>query len=124
MKRLAVVLVGMMFLLGMALVPGSFAQAPSGDLSRAITPALDCPPGQFDPSYGKCKQPPQEQPASDVTKAVTPASSECPPYQWDPSYGKCKQAPQEAAGDTKKITPASSDCPPGKFDPSYGKCKE
>ena len=49
MKRLTVILVGMMFLLGMALVPGSFAQAPSGDIGKAITPQQSqCPPGQLD----------------------------------------------------------------------------
>ena len=38
MKRLTVVLMGMMFLLGMALVPGSFAQAPSGDMVKGNHP--------------------------------------------------------------------------------------
>ena len=57
MKRLMVVLVGMMFLLGMALVPVSFAQAPSGDVGKAITPQQSqCPPGQWDANYGRCKE--------------------------------------------------------------------
>ena len=90
MKRLTVILVGMMFLLGMALVSVSFAQAPSGDVVKAITPQqFECPPGQFDMSYGKCKQPAQK--ASADTKAITPQQSECPPGQFDMSYGKCKQ---------------------------------
>ena len=90
MKRLMVVLVGMMFLLGMALVPVSFAQAPSGDVGKAITPQqFECPPGQFDMSYGKCKQPAQK--AAADTKAITPQQSECPPGQFDMSYGRCKQ---------------------------------
>ena len=90
MKRLIVILVGMMFLLGMALVPGSFAQAPSGEIGKAITPQpSECPPGQWDANYGKCKQPAKEQIAD--TKAMTPQQSQCPPYKWDANYGRCKE---------------------------------
>ncbi|HUL37604.1 MAG TPA: hypothetical protein VLW47_07955 [Thermodesulfobacteriota bacterium] len=78
MKQVTVVLMGMMLVLGMAWVPGSFAQIPGADLSMAITPNLsgECPPGKFNYNTARCMEEPK-QPAAH-SGAITPALSKCP----------------------------------------------
>jgi uncharacterized protein YchJ len=105
MKKFAVVLMGLVLLLGLAYVPVCSAQ------TKAITPSTDCPGGALD-IYGKCagKFP---EPAE---KAITP-STDCPGGALD-IYGKCAGKFPEPA--VKPITP-STDCPGGSLD-IYGKC--
>jgi len=135
MNRLTVVLMGMMFLLGMAWVPGSFAQVPGVDLSMAVTPALSQCIGKNAKmedrweAGGKCKDPVE---LAD-TSAITPALGACRGKnakledRWEAS-GKCKD-PVELA-DTSIITPALSQCPgrnnklEPKWDSVAGKCKD
>ena len=135
MKQLTVVLMGMMFLLGIAWVPGSFAQVPGQDLSSAVTPALTQCIGKNAKmedrweSSGKCKAPVE---LAD-TSAITPALSSCRGKnakmedRWE-SSGKCKD-PVELA-DTSSITPALSTCRgknakmEDRWDHTAGKCKD
>ena len=98
MKRLTVVLMGMMFLLGIAWVPGSFAQVPGKDLSSAVTPALTQCIGKNAKmedrweSSGKCKDPVE---LAD-TSSITPSLSQCPgrnqkmETRFDYGEGHCK----------------------------------
>ncbi len=133
MKQLTGVLMGMMLLLGMIWVPGSFAQIPGADLSLGVTPALSQCIGRNDKmetkweSSGKCKD--------DIkyvdTSAITPRLSSCAGKndkledRWE-STGKCKDAVELV--DTSAITPASQ-CPgrnqkmETKFDYGEGHCK-
>ena len=110
MKQLAVVLMGMMFLLGTAWVPGSFAQVPGMDLSSAVTPALSqCIGKNYKmedrwESTGKCK----DSVEFVDTSAITPALSVCrgKNYKMEDRWentGKCKD-PVEVM-DTSSITP-------------------
>jgi len=94
MKQVTGVLMGMMLLLGMVWVPGSFAQVPSGDLSKAVTPALsgECPPGKFNYLTARCLEEPKE--AAD-TKAITPALGECPPGKFNYLTARCMEEPKE-----------------------------
>jgi hypothetical protein len=135
MKKLTVVLMGTIFLLGMVWVPGSFAQVPGMDLSSAVTPALSQCIGKNAKmedrweSTGKCKDPVE---LAD-TSAITPALSVCRGKnakmedRWE-SSGKCKD-PVEVM-DTSSITPALSQCPgrneklETKWDAAAGKCKD
>jgi len=134
MKQVTVVLMGVMFLLGMAFVPGSFAQVPGKDLSSAVTPALTQCIGKNAKmedrweSSGKCKDPVE---LAD-TSAITPALGACRGKnakmedRWE-SSGKCKDAVELA--DTSSITPSLSQCPgrnqkmETRFDYGEGHCK-
>jgi len=134
MKQVTVVLMGVMFLLGMAFVPGSFAQVPGTDLSSAVTPALSQCIGKNAKmedrweSGGKCKDPVE---LAD-TSAITPALSVCRGKnakmedKWE-SSGKCKDAVEVM--DTSSITPSLSQCPgrnqkmETRFDYGEGHCK-
>ena len=94
MKKVTVLLTGLVFVsLGIFLLgicPGAVhAQQSEADIHKHIMPASNCPPGQWDANYGRCKQAPQEQPASEVHKQLIPASSTCPPGKWNANYGKC-----------------------------------
>jgi len=134
MKKLTVVLMGMMFLLGTAWVSGSFAQVPGMDLSSAVTPGLTQCIGKNAKmedrweASGKCKDPVE---LAD-TSAITPALSVCRGKnakmedRWEAS-GKCKDAVEVI--DTSSITPSLSQCPgrnqkmETRFDYGEGHCK-
>ncbi len=81
MKKVTTVLTGLVFvLLGLflfSLLPGIVhAQQLGGDLSKAITPTLNCPPGKFDSLMGVCNDKSKEQPATSVAAPVTPPKTE------------------------------------------------
>ena len=86
MKQVTVVLMGMMLVMGMVWVPGSFAQIPGADLSLAITPALSECPGNFDYNATKCRE--TKTVAAD-TSAITPALSKCV-GNFDYNASKCR----------------------------------
>ncbi len=134
MKQLTGILMGMVFLLGVVWVPGSFAQIPGADLSSGITPALSQCTGRNDKwetkweSTGKCK----DEVKFVDTSAITPRLSACPGKnekmedRWE-NIGKCKDAVELV--DTSSITPRLSTCR-GKNEKmedrweNIGKCKD
>ena len=83
MKKFAVVLMGLVLLLGLAFVPICSAQ------TKAITPTTDCPTGKFD-IYGKCAGA-----FPDAANKATTPTTDCPTGKFD-IYGKCAGAFPEA----------------------------
>jgi hypothetical protein len=110
MKKLTVVLMGLVLLMGLAFVSVSSAQT-APDPTKSVTPTTDCASGKFD-FMGRCVGAFPE-PAN---KPITPAA-DCPGGKFD-FMGRCEGKFPEPAN--KQITP-TTDCPQGKYD-FRGRC--
>ena len=98
--------------------------SPASVQAQLLPASTNCPEGQWDANYGRCKQP-MEESATNPTAHITPQSTNCPQGQWDANYGRCnKPMERTVSDDHRKLNPQTATCPEGQWDANYGKCKE